>query len=179
MTETTPAPKAAPRWRRWALEGLIFVVLFAAFQAWQMRDTPRGPAPHFAGQQIDGQPFDLTTWRQQHPGKAQLIYFWADWCGICKTTAGTVTALSEDWPVITVAMQSGPIMKVAQTMRQNDYHWPTLSDPEAAIFRQYGFRGVPAFVIVDPNGNVRATSFGYTSEIGLRLRLWWASHTNL
>jgi hypothetical protein len=45
----------------------------------------------------------------------------------------------------------------------------------AAVFLQYGTRVVPAFIIVDPAGNVRAVSIGYTSEIGLRLRLWWAS----
>ena len=28
--------------------------------------------------------------------------------------------------------------------------------------------------ILDPAGNIRFVSQGYTSEIGLRLRLWWA-----
>jgi thiol-disulfide isomerase/thioredoxin len=178
LTETTPGKKAAPRWRRWALEAAIFVVLFAAFQAWQMRNTPHGPAPHFAGQLIDGQAFDLTAWRQQHPGKAQLIYFWADWRGVCRTTVGSVSSISKDWPVITITMQSGATEKVAETMRQREYVWPTLADPAADIFRKYGFQGVPAFVIVDPNGDIGATSIGYTSEIGLRLRLWWASQSH-
>lgn len=167
-----------PRWRRWALEVLIFVILFAAFQAWQTRNAPRGPAPNFSGTLIDGQPFDLTAWRQQHPDKARLIYFWAEWCGICRTTAGTVSNISEDWPVISVAIQSGPADRVAETMQQREYAWPTLAAPEAQVFLQYGSRVVPAFFILDPAGNIRAVSVGYTSEIGLRLRLWWASHTN-
>ena len=178
MTETTPDKKATPRWRRWALEATIFVVLFAAFQAWQMRNTPHGAAPQFGGQQIDGQPFDLTIWRQQHPGKPLLIYFWADWCGVCKATSGTISNLNVDWPLITVAMQSGPADKVAETMSQREYTWPTIADPASEIFRKYGFQGVPAFVIVDPDGNISSTSIGYTSEIGLRLRLWWASQNH-
>ena len=124
---------------------------------------------------IEGEAFDLNRWRQQHPGQAGLIYFWSEWCGICRTTAGSVASLAADWPVITVAMQSGPPAKVAETMRERDYRWPTLADPEADIFRQYGFRGVPAFVVIDPSGEIRSISLGYTSEIGLRLRLWWAS----
>lgn len=140
-----------------------------------MRNTAHGPAPYFAGQQIDGQPFDLTVWRQQHPGQALLIYFWADWCGVCKATSGTINNINADWPIITVAMQSGAAENVAETMRQRQYDWPTIADPASSIFRKYGFPGVPAFVIVGPDGNVSSTSIGYTSEIGLRLRLWWAS----
>lgn len=175
MTDTPPPAKKAPRWRRWALEALVLIALVAAFQVWQTRNAPRGPAPHFAGQLVDGRDFDLASWQAQHPGKAGLIYFWAGWCGICKTTAGTVSSLNQDWPVITVAMQSGPADKVAETMRQRGYDWATLPDPMATVFLQYGTRVVPAFIIVDPAGNVRAVTIGYTSEIGLRLRLWWAS----
>lgn len=175
MTDTPPPAKKAPRWRRWLIEALIFVAVVAAFQAWQTRNAPRGPAPHFAGQLVDGRPFDLTAWRAAHPGQAGLIYFWAEWCAICKTTAGTVSRLDEDWPVISVAMQSGPTDKVAATMRQRDYAWDTLADPMAAIFLQYGSRVVPTFVIVDPAGDIRSVTVGYTSEPGLRLRLWWAS----
>ncbi len=177
MTKTSPPDKRASRWHRWALEGLLFIALLAALQAWQTRNAPRGPAPVFSGTTIAGEAFDLSAWRQQHPQQAGLIYFWSEWCGICRTTAGTVADVAQDWPVITVAMQSGPAGKVAETMRQRDYHWPTLADPEAKIFRQYGFRGVPAFVVIDPSGGIRAISLGYTSEIGLRLRLWWATRT--
>ena len=72
-------------------------------------------------------------------------------------------------------MQSGPTEKVAETMRQREYAWPAIADPAAEIFREYGFQGVPAFVIIGPDGNIQTTSIGYTSEIGLRLRLWWAT----
>lgn len=42
----------------------------------------------------------------------------------------------------------------------------------------HGPRVVPAFFILDPAGNIRAVSVGHTSEISLRLRLQWASHTS-
>lgn len=168
----TPQPR--PRWRRWALEGLVFLALFIAFQLWQARDAPRGPAPQFAGQLLDGQPFDLAAWRQQHPGQATLLYFWAEWCPVCKTTAGNVSAVAEDNPVLSIAVQSGPAEQIGKVMAQHNYRWPTLPDPAAAVLRQYGLPGTPAFIIIDPAGDVRFVSIGYTSEIGLRLRMWWA-----
>jgi len=180
---THPTPPANPanvtvkksRGWRWGLQALLFLAILAAFQLWQARHTPRGAAPHFAGQQVDGQPFDLTTWRTRHPGQAQLLYFWADWCTICKTTAGNVSNIGADWPVTSIATQSGNAEQIAGFMREHGYRWSTLPDPKAEILRQYGLPGTPAFIIINPAGEIRFVSVGFTSELGLRLRLWWAS----
>ena len=163
------------RWRRWGLEALLFLAIFAAVQLWQARHTPRGAAPHLAGQLIDGQPFDLSIWRSQHPGQAQLLYFWADWCAICKTTAGNVSNISADWPVTSIATQSGNAERIARFMRDSGYRWSTLPAPRGEILKQYGLPGMPAFIIINPAGDIRFVSIGFTSELGLRLRLWWAS----
>ena len=103
-----------------------------------------------------------------------LLYFWAEWCPICKTTAGTVTNVSADWPVTSIAIQSGAAEQVAGVMAAKGYRWPTLPDPAAEVLRQFGLAGTPAFVVIDPAGDVRFVLLGYTSELGLRLRLWWA-----
>jgi peroxiredoxin len=175
-----PDPNAGqpPRWRRWLLEAAIFLVLFTAFQLWQLRDAARGPAPAFSATQTDGSPFDLADWRAEHPGQPVLLYFWADWCPVCKTTAGSVGNLAADWPVMGIASQSGTSAKLAQTMSERGYAFPSLSDPGGGIQQQYRLPGVPAFVVIDPAGNISALSVGYTSEIGLRLRLWLAARNS-
>jgi len=68
-----------------------------------------------------------------------------------------------------------PAAQVAGHLRAAGHSWPTLADPRADILRQFGVPGVPAFVVIDPRGDVRFVTLGYTSEIGLRLRLWWAT----
>lgn len=170
----TPAPKP-PRWRRWALEIAIFLAIFIGIQAWQLRDAARGPAPNFSGQLLNGQLFDLNAWRATFPGEATLLYFWAEWCPVCKTTAGNVTAVSADWPVTTIAIQSGDAQAVSRWMQDKGYRWDTLADPASRIMQAFNLPGVPAFVIIGPDGQIRSVAMGYTSELGLRLRLWWAS----
>ena len=181
MSDNAASPKPqkpAPRWRRWAGEALLFIAIVVAVQIWQTRDAPRGPAPEFAGRLVDGQPFDLVAWRAAHGGRPLLLYFWAEWCPICKTTAGNVTNISADWPVTSIAIQSGTAEQVAGVMATRGYRWPTLADPAAEVLRQFGLAGTPAFVIIDAAGAVRFVSLGYTSEPGLRLRLWWAGRTS-
>lgn len=173
----TPVTKKTPRWRRWLVEILIFAGLFLAFQAWQLRDAARGPAPAFVAEHLDGTPFDLAAWRAEHPGRAVLLYFWADWCPICKTTAGSVGNIAGDWPVTGIATQSGNAAAVAAFMTEKGYRWPSLADPDGRLMQRYGLPGTPAFVIVAPNGTIRFVAVGYTSEIGLRLRLWWTERT--
>lgn len=145
-----------------------------AFQAWQLRDSARGPAPDFYGQRLDGRHFSLGDWRAAHPGQPLLLYFWADWCPVCKTTAGSITNLAADSPVTSIAVQSGDPDAIRRFMQEKDYHWPTLNDPQGQLLRQYGLPGTPAMVIIAPDGQIRFVTVGYTSEIGLRLRLWWA-----
>jgi len=42
---------------------------------------------------------------------------------------------------------------------------------DGAIGRDYGIRGVPAVFILGPGGDIRFSTVGYASELGLRLRL--------
>ena len=170
-----PAVNKPPRWRRWLVEIILFATLLVAFQAWQLRATPNaGAAPDFNGTQIDGSAFDLADYRTAHPGQPVLLYFWADWCPVCRTTAGSVSSIAADWPVMTLATQSGDAAAVRRFMQEKGYQWPTLADPHGQIMQRYRLPGTPAFVVIAPDGNIRFVSVGYTTEIGLRLRLWWA-----
>lgn len=175
MSETVPKPFA--RWKRWLLEGALFFCILFAIQYWEARDVPRGPAPQFQGILAGGGETSLAAWRAQHPGKPVLLYFWAGWCPICKTVAGSVDAIARDWPVLTVAMQSGAEERVAKFLDEHQRGWPTIVDEDGQITARYRFRGVPAFAVVDAAGDIRFVETGYTSEIGLRLRLWWAKRT--
>jgi len=164
-------------WRRlarpWLVQGVLAATLFLAIGAWQTRHVPSGPAPDFEAPATDGRRLRLSDWRADQQGRPVLIYFWAEWCPICRAVAGSVDDLDEAWPVLTVAMQSGSPDHVAGALGGRTRRWTTVVDPEGAIARQYGFSGVPAYVIVDSGGRIRFSGLGLFSGPLVHLRLWW------
>jgi thiol-disulfide isomerase/thioredoxin len=172
----TPAPRPQRRrWPRLAAEIGIVVLAVLAIQWWQARDVPQGPAPEFTAPMADGGIGSLAGWRAAHPGRTVGIYFWADWCPICRAQQGSVDALRADWPVLTVAMQSGDAAAVAKVLRERGLDWPAVIDADGRIAARYGLHGVPALVVVDGRGEIRSVTVGYTTGPGMRLRLWRAT----
>lgn len=166
-------------WRSHALTLLVVGTVVVGINAWQTRHIPEGAAPAFraplagaaAGTQIT-----LEQWRARHPGRAVALHFWAEWCPICRMEEGSVTTVQADWPVLTVAMRSGEAAQVAGVLGQRELPWLTVVDPDGSLSARYGLKAVPAFIVLDAQGNIRHASVGYTTEFGMRLRLWLAQH---
>jgi thiol-disulfide isomerase/thioredoxin len=155
---------------RRAAEALVVLLLILGIRAWQQSGIASGPAPALAGVLLDGKPVALAAFA----GRPVLVHFWATWCPICSAEQGSIDALARDTPVITVAMQSGEHDAVVQHMRKETLSFPVLNDPDGVIAAQWGVRAVPASFIVDGAGQIRFVEVGYTTGIGLRLRLWLA-----
>jgi thiol-disulfide isomerase/thioredoxin len=167
----------ARNWKSNALTLLLFLLAYAAIHLWQTRDIPGGTAPAFsapaAGQATAGI-IQLDEWRQSHAGRAVALHFWADWCPICRAEENSISRLQQDWPVLGVAMQSGDAVRVQTVLNRRSLTWLTAVDPDGALARSYGLSSVPAFIVLDAQGHIRFTEVGYTTEAGMRLRLWWA-----
>ena len=163
------------RWKRWLRDAGIVLLILIGIQAWQTRSVPRGPAPDFTAAMSDGSISQFATWRATQGGRATGLYFWAEWCPVCKAQQGNVQAVRADWPVLTVAMQSGDAIAVARYLQQQGLDWPTAIDAKGHIAAQHGLGAVPAFVVIDGEGRISSVSVGYTTAVGMRLRLWWAA----
>jgi len=101
-----------------------------------------------------------------------IIYFWAEWCGVCNMMKQAMSNVSQDYPVITIAVKSGTKEKVQNYLHDQSLNWDVVNDPSGDIAEQYQARGVPSIFFLDNSGEIVLTTSGYTSEIGLRLRLW-------
>ena len=148
----------------------IFAALFIFGGQFLMNsDLITGPPP-----QIDQSTLsDLAPMPAIAKGPA-LIYFWAEWCGICRTMQSNVSAVMPDHPSMTVAVRSGDRHAVSAYLSKNKLAWPTVNDADGVISQRYGVRSVPALFFLNRQGDIVFTSVGYTSEWGLRFRLWLA-----
>ncbi|MCB1773192.1 MAG: protein disulfide oxidoreductase [Gammaproteobacteria bacterium] len=172
MTDTPGAEKdnrKPRRWLAWARDLALLAVAVVAVQWWQARDLAYGAAPPLVGHMLDGKPFQLEP--EQGP---YLVHFWAEWCPVCRLEQGSIAAIAADHPVITVATNSGTPTEVAAHLAREGVRFPVLMDETGAIARQWGVSGVPAAFIVGTDGVISHAGVGYSTEYGLRLRLWLA-----
>ncbi len=131
-----------------------------------------GQAPELQGWSAEGKGISLAA----HKGEPVLVYFWAEWCPICKAVHGSVESISKDHTVISVAMQSGDSAAIRDYQRRQELSFPAIPDPYGEISSQWGVKGVPAAFIIGANGDIRHSAMGFSTEAGLRARLWSAQN---
>lgn len=157
-------------WVRRVAFALLLAVVFLGVRAWQQRDMVVGRAPALDGVTIDGRTLALGE-----SARATLVYFWGTWCPVCRLEEGTIESIAVDHPVLTVAMQSGSNADLLRYQRERGLKVPVLNDSAGEQAANWGVRVTPTFFVVDRDGAIRFRETGYTSETGLRLRLWWAN----
>ncbi len=161
---------ARAKWRGFAVNVLVVVAVVAGIRLWQQRDMASGAAPLLQGVTLAGRHYELPA-RPAHP---VLVHFWATWCPVCRAEQGSIAAIARDASVITVAMQSGASQEVARYLQEQQLDFPVVNDADGRIAAAWGVHAVPASFIIAPDGRIRFVEVGYTTEAGLRLRLWLA-----
>ncbi len=159
------------RWFRYLFEMFLIVAIIFGIRAWQQKDLVIGEAPSFQSVMLNGETVNLEDYR----GKPFILHFWASWCPFCKIEEESMTNIQKDWPLLSVAYQSGDKTEVQKHMKERDIEsWPTIVDKDNRLGDLFGVKGVPTSYIIDGEGNIRFAEVGLTSAWGMRARLWWA-----
>jgi len=150
-------------------QAFFVLIIYLSVRTWQSLDNIKGAAPVIVATTLSGQSFDL---REQH-SKPILVHFWATWCPICQFENSNIANIAEDYQVITLASWSEGEDKVKEYLENENLNFPVIVDDDGEWAKVYGVKAVPSSFIIDSNGVIQFIESGYTSEIGLRLRLWW------
>jgi len=158
--------------RKYFLTGLsylvIIIVISQGISWWKSRGAQSGNLSGFNVELLDGTRFEIS----EFSGQPVLLHFWATWCPVCSLQEGSVESISRDYPVVTVASWSEGEAEVNKHMHENGLTFPVMLDDSGQLARSFGVKGVPASFILSPDGEIAFVETGYTTEVGLRLRLW-------
>ena len=158
-----------PLWQRLLFDAVLIAAVLYAVHWYQTRDLAAGVLPVVVARTLEGEPVDVT----QLP-RPLLIHFWATWCPVCRAEEDSIQSISRDHAVLGIALEDGPPESVRRYMAEHGLTFPTIQDADGSIGRRFGVKGVPTSFVIDADDRIRFVSMGYTTEWGLRLRLWWA-----
>ena len=126
---------------------------------------------------------DITTILTNHElfstadfkNKPLLIHFWATWCPTCKLEASNIQSLSKNFNVLTIAVNSGSNEKINAYLKEHDLNFKVINDEQGHLAREFSVQAYPTSFIYNKDNTLSFTEVGYTSTLGLKLRMWWAS----
>jgi thiol-disulfide isomerase/thioredoxin len=104
-----------------------------------------------------------------------LIHFWATWCPTCKMEAANIEFLSKHYQVITIAVKSGSDYDLKRYLDEDGYSFLVVNDQDGTLSRKFNIAGFPTTFIYDSRQKLRFAEVGYTSTLGLWMRLLWSS----
>jgi len=150
----------------------IFFVIFMGVMWFQTRGlvSAGDPAPAFDLMSTEGERVSSEALK----GRPVLLYFWAPWCGVCKANAHNVQDVKSRWgdriEVVSVGLSYKNVGQVHEFANQHGMPHPVVfgEDTTGEDFRINAF---PTVYFLNANGEVSGSVVGYTTEIGLHLRL--------
>lgn len=149
---------------------IIFITLFANTISWyKSQDLNKQEMPLIEDKLINNTQYSLPN------NKAVLIHFWASWCPTCKLEADNIQRISQRYEVLTIAVNSGSDLEIKNYLDENGLDLKVINDKYSLYAKEFNISAYPTTFIYDKNKKLIFSEVGYTSSLGLYLRMWWAN----
>ena len=148
------------------------MVILAVFviRMWQQQDLTTGKVPNFISKTLSG----VILNSKPLPNQVMLIHFWATWCSICALENDNIQALSKDYKVLNIAMQSGTDAKLIKYANKHNMRLDNIiNDNSGSLAKLFGVHATPSSFFINPKGRIQFTEVGYVTTFGYKIRLWW------
>lgn len=118
---------------------------------------------------IDGTVYTLPQ------NKPILIHFWTTWCPICKVEAQNIQRVSKEYDVVTIVVGSNNKQTIQEYLEKNNLDFKVVNDADNQLANKFNITVYPTTLIYDRKKNLLFSDVGYTSTLGLFLRMFWAN----
>ncbi len=110
--------------------------------------------------------------------KPLIIHFWATWCPVCRAELSNIEFTSKHYQVLTIAVKSGDNDEIKEYANKHKLSFKILNDNDGDMARKFNISAFPTTIIYGKNKNIAFTDIGYTSTIGILLKVWWVEKFN-
>lgn len=156
------------------INALLMIAAFigiSTFQARNMLQTDRQPAPDLDVTTLQGAPYDLADIAD----RPVLMYFFAPWCHYCAASADNIVRLrrlrSEDeLEIVMVALDWQDLPELQAYLERHKLNVPVLLG-NAQVARAWKVYAFPTYYVLDSQHGVAKRDVGYSTQLGL----WWRS----
>lgn len=126
--------------------------------------------PAFSLTTLDGQ----VVTNEDMKGQYVLMYFFAPWCHICHFSIENVEAvrrnMKDDVAVYAVALDFESKREVENFVSEHELTMPILLGTHD-VAERFMIQGYPTYYVVDENGKVQSKDMGFSTELGMTIRL--------
>lgn len=114
---------------------------------------------------------------RQLRGRVVVLEFWASWCVACRAMTETLNRWHEDLGVLGVSVLGVTMDPYEEAVRATEFlqlRYPTFSDEDGEVTRDYRAMSLPTLFVIDKTGVVRDVMVGFhtrrLAEMGATLK---------